>query len=56
MSGYLQSRIDAWLAEDLGHEDVTTVSCVPAEQQARGRLVAKATGITVVRNPDAGKK
>jgi nicotinate-nucleotide pyrophosphorylase (carboxylating) len=37
--------LDLALAEDIGGGDVTTALTVPAERQARGRLLAKAPGV-----------
>jgi nicotinate-nucleotide pyrophosphorylase (carboxylating) len=37
--------IDAALAEDVGPGDFTTLWTVPAERQAEGRIVAKASGV-----------
>ena len=37
--------IDLALAEDIGGGDVTTTLTVPAERQARGRLLAKVVGV-----------
>jgi nicotinate-nucleotide pyrophosphorylase (carboxylating) len=37
--------LDLALAEDIGGGDVTTILTVPAERQARGRLLAKAAGV-----------
>src|SRR5918994_1592929 len=37
--------IDHALAEDIGGGDVTTTLTVPAERQARGRLLAKVVGV-----------
>ena len=33
------------LREDIGHGDLTTESCVPADRQARGRFLAKEGGV-----------
>ncbi len=37
----LQSLVAAALAEDIGPGDVTTEACVPADAEARGRIIAK---------------
>ncbi|NUQ01276.1 MAG: carboxylating nicotinate-nucleotide diphosphorylase [Armatimonadetes bacterium] len=45
MNRSLATLIEPWLREDVGHGDVTTRACVPADRQASGRLVAKAAGV-----------
>ncbi len=45
MNQALQAAVSAWLAEDVGHQDVTTIACVPLDRLATGRLVAKASGV-----------
>ncbi len=41
----LRADIAAWLAEDVGYGDVTTLATVPAECVASGDLVVKADGV-----------
>ena len=36
----LRTQLRAWLAEDVGHGDVTTLACVPAELRLAGRFTA----------------
>lgn len=43
--GWLANSVRAWLSEDVGHGDVTTLACVPAETVGRGALVARAAGV-----------
>lgn len=40
-----RADIAAWLAEDVGHGDVTTLATVPAECRASGELVVKSDGV-----------
>lgn len=41
----VQVLVTAALQEDVGHGDVTTNACVPADVQATGRIVVKADGV-----------
>ena len=38
-------QLVAWLAEDIGSGDITTMSCVPQEARSVGRFVAKEPGV-----------
>ena len=40
--------IDQALAEDLGYGDVTTEALIPADQQGKASIIAKAEGILTV--------
>jgi nicotinate-nucleotide pyrophosphorylase (carboxylating) len=41
----LDELLFAALKEDIGTGDITTNSCIPADRQAEGRLIAKADGV-----------
>lgn len=41
----LRDEVRRWLAEDLGHGDVTSLACVPAEATATGLFVTRAAGV-----------
>ena len=41
----LDALLHTFLAEDIGTGDVTTLSCIPADKQARGVFRAKADGV-----------
>lgn len=41
----LRADVRAWLAEDVGPGDLTTIACVPASTTAAGRLTARQKGV-----------
>ena len=41
----LRRAVERWLAEDIGHGDVTTERCVPAAATAVGRFVPRVPGV-----------
>ncbi len=41
----LRADVRAWLAEDVGPGDLTTIACVPASTAAVGRLTARQKGV-----------
>jgi nicotinate-nucleotide pyrophosphorylase (carboxylating) len=41
----LRDAVRAWLAEDLGHGDVTTTRCVPPTARAKARFVPRVNGV-----------
>lgn len=45
MKDRLRQMIAPWLAEDVGHGDLTTEACVPSRAVAVGSLVAKRDGV-----------
>lgn len=54
MTGFeLREHVQRWLAEDLGHGDVTTERCVPARASAAGRFNARVDGVLAGLEPAA---
>jgi len=49
----LREDVRRWLAEDVGHGDVTTSRCVPAEAQAVGRFVPRESAVIYGLEPAA---
>ncbi|MCR8965255.1 carboxylating nicotinate-nucleotide diphosphorylase [Brevibacillus halotolerans] len=41
----LQRKIEEWLFEDVGHEDITTMATIPADEKGTGILYAKKSGL-----------